>query len=386
MGISRIRSTTTAHLHLEQALLSRCRHSLHGAASRQRSNIRGRMDAYLRSHPDSPSLVPTFSETYGMLVRASIPQTLMFMSEQDQPEQHTLFRIGSDGRMKTRQVWKPSDQTRHRHSAMLDELYGLNIPMPRSFGGIRGKSLRDNVEPHRGNDVFYMIDIKDAYGSVDIDHLRNQTDSILQRQGRGAKLRQKVDDFIANDAVIDGVPGLPLGYPASPFLFNLYCREMDGRLSYALSNFPWSSDSPVTYTRWLDDLTFSAASGRSLGQHKRRAIRTIVQETPGFAIEHSKSRYHKLGNGAVTITGVSLYPDGRMAPSPALLEKTREMFDVAEDVLERHGGLDDGTLAEVHGYNSVLHIAGDPERSGSRVVRDLAIRYETIARRSLGMK
>jgi len=308
------------------------------------------------------------------------------MNDRDQPEQRTLFRIGPDGRIKTRQVWEPSKETRRRHENMLNELYALNIPMPRSYGGVRGRGLRDNIEPHRGNDVFYMIDIKDAYGSVDIDHLRDTTQSVLQRQGRGARLRQAVDMFITNDAVIDGVPGLPQGYPASPFLFNLYCREMDGRLSYALSNFPWSSDSPVTYTRWLDDLTFSAARGHDLGHHKRRAIRDIVHETPGFAIEHSKSRLHKLGNGAVTITGVSLYPDGRMTPSRDLLEKTEEVFDMAEKTLELDGVLDEDMLAVVHGYNSVLHIAGEPERSGSKRIRRLAVRYENIARRSLGMK
>jgi len=308
------------------------------------------------------------------------------MSELDQPEQHTLFRIGSDGRMKTRQVWKPNDETRRRHHDMLDELYELDIPMPRSFGGARGKSLRDNVEPHRGNDVFYMIDIKDAYGSVDIDHLRDTTDDFLRQLGRGARVRKRVDDFIETDAVIDGVPGLPLGYPASPFLFNLYAREMDGRLSYAFSHLPWGAGSSLTYTRWLDDLTFSAPSSRELGYHKRRAIRDIVQETPGFTIAHNKSRYHTLGNGAVTITGVSLYPDRRMTPSPGLLEKVSEVFDMAETALELDGALDEDMLSEVHGYNSVLHIAGEPERSGSKFVRRLSVRYENIARRSLGMK
>lgn len=301
------------------------------------------------------------------------------------PQQHTLFRMGADGRMKTRQVWEPSEEVRQRHDEMLSTLRGLNIPLPRAYGGVRGKSLRDNIEPHRGNDVFYMIDIKDAYGSVDVEHLRDSVNSTLRRKGHSAKLQKEVDDFIAEDAVIEGVPGLPLGYPASPYLFNLYCREMDGRLSYALSKLPWDFGQSVEYTRWLDDLTFSG-KGRSLSSSKRRVIRDIVQETPGFAIEHAKSRYHKLGNGAVTVTGISLYPDGRMAPSPALLERTREVFDLADEALSRDGALDESTLAELHGYNSVLHIAGEPERSGSRLVRKLSVRYQDIARRSLGMK
>lgn len=323
-----------------------------------------------------------------MLVRASISLTFVMTDQQpthSHPEQLTLFRTGPNGRIKTRQVWKPTDDVRRRHDEMLRTLRDVNIPMPHAYGGIRGRSLRDNVEPHVGNNAYYMLDIKDAYASVDIDHLRRQMNNILWNMRRGSRLQKEVDDFIANDATIDGVPGLPLGYPASPYLFNLYCRDMDGRLRYAFSKLPWDQGQTVTYTRWLDDLTFSGTE-RALNRHKRRAIREIVSEVPGFEMEPRKTKYHKLGKGAVTITGISLYPDGRMTPSPALLQKTSELFDIAEEALAVDGSLDEDVLSEVHGYNSVLHLAGEPERSGSRLVRQLALRYEDIARRSLGMK
>lgn len=320
--------------------------------------------------------------TNEMPVRAGISLTFAM----NQPEQHTLFRMGPDGRMKTRQVWKPTDEVRSRHGEMLQTFRGLDIPMPHAYGGVRGKNLRDNVEPHRGNEAFYMLDIKDAYASVDIDHLRLQTDNVLWRMRRGPKVRKEVDDFIADEAVIDGVPGLPLGYPASPYLFNLYCRGMDGRLSYAFSQLPWGRDQTVTYTRWLDDLTFSAPDRHTLGERKRRTIRDIIQEVPGFDVEPRKTKRHKLGKGAVTITGLSIYPDGRLTPAPALLDKVAKEFDAAEVVLREGGELTENELNTIHGFNSILYMAGKPERSGSRLVRTLNVRYQDIARRSLGMK
>ena len=333
-----------------------------------------------------PDLLATKHE---MLVRASISLTFLFMnkpaSRPDAPEQHTLFRLGADGHMKTRQVWEPSEETRIRHEGMLARLYELDIPMPYAYGGLPGKSLRDNVEPHQQSDAFYMLDIKNAYGSVDIDYLREQAAKSVPVGIGNSRLRQRLDDFIVNDAVIDEVPGLPLGYPCSPFLFNLYCRGMDGRLAYAVSHLPWEYRSRVKYTRWLDDLTFSAPT-RDLTPHKRRAIREIISETPGFEIESRKTRFHKLGNGAVTITGVSLYPDRRMTPSPGLLDKTAKLFADVQKRLESGEELSEQEMSEVNGFNSILHMTGKPEHTGSRLVRALSVQYQDIARRSLGMK
>lgn len=324
-----------------------------------------------------------------MLVTRLASHLLLFMNQLpknfDSPEKHTLFRLSPDGRMKTRHVWEPSEATRERHDVMLQKLYGLNIPMPYAYGGLPGKSLRNNVEPHLKSDVFYMLDIKDAYGSVDIDNLRDKVDIALLRNGGGKKLRAELDAFIETDAVIDGVPGLPLGYPCSPYLFNLYCREMDGRLGYALSNLPWDHRSPVQYTRWLDDLTFSGPEG-SFSHERRGVLRGIIAETPGFNVESRKTKRHKLGKGAVTITGLSIYPDGRITPAPALLDKTAKLFN---DALGRIGNgevLSEQELSEINGFNSILHMAGEPERSGSRLVRQLSVKYQDIARRSLGMK
>ena len=160
---------------------------------------------------------------------------------------------------------------------------------------------------------------------------------------------------------------------------------MDGRLAYAVSHLPWEYHSRVQYTRWLDDLTVSAPQ-RDLTPGKRRAIRDIITEIPGFEIETRKTRFHKLGNGAVTITGISLYPDGRMTPSPALLDQTAELFADAQKRQESGEVLTEQEMSEINGFNSILHMTGGPERTGSRLVRELSVRYQDIARRSLGMR
>lgn len=305
--------------------------------------------------------------------------------QQHQPEPYVLYRMDKNRQLKTREVYEPNEEVRAEHDAMLRRLYDLDIPMPNAYGGLPGRSLRDNVLPHRHNDVFYMLDIKNAYGSVDVDALRDMAQKALYRHGAGSRLQRDLDGFLSTSAVIEGVPGLPMGYPCSPYLFNLYCREMDGKLSYALSGLPWDRAGAITYTRWLDDLTFSATGGQLNGD-RRAAIRQIVEGTPGFEFETRKTRRHSLGKGAITVTGLSLYPNGRVAPAPELLDKVVRVFVDAEEVLDAGGTLTDDEIDEVHGLNSILHMAGDPERSGSKLVRGLNVRYHDIARRSLGMK
>ena len=119
---------------------------------------------------------------------------------------------------------------------------------------------------------------------------------------------------------------------------------------------------------------------------KRRAIREIITEIPGFEIEKRKTRFHKLGSGAVTITGVSLYPDRRMTASRELLDKTAELFADAQKRLESGEVLTEQEMGEINGFNSILHMTAKPENTGSRLVRALSVQYHDIARRSLGMK
>lgn len=301
------------------------------------------------------------------------------MSEQLPDRDYEKLQIGKPG-SKTRTVYRPSDELRAVHHEVLAGLRHLRIDMPFAYGGVRGRSLLDHVEQHAGHQQFYLLDLKDAFASVDISHLRSE---MFHAVGPKSPISiSRMSDFIRNEATIDGVDGLPLGLPASPMLFNIYCRKMDQRLGKLCRT------EGITYTRWLDDLTFSSSqSPRHFDRPLRRNIRAIIEETPGMKINDGKAKLLS-GKKPVTITGLTVYPPGatgdvKIAPSRELLDAVRATLEEARAVLDQGGDLSEDDMDLLHGYNSVLHMAGDPVESKSRAVRDFSEVYRALTRRAV---
>ena len=244
--------------------------------------------------------------------------------------------------------------------------------MPWAFGGV-GKSLETHARAHLGGRYFYQLDLRNAYAAVDISQLTDLLVAGAVEREWSKEWQQRVVSFVEERAIIDEVPGLPLGLPASPFLFNYYCSELDKSIAYVLGqglHYPYESD--YVYTRWLDDLTIS--SHEPIQGHARRVVREIIGEH-GFEIAQHKSKLHDRAKGPVTVTGVSIYPDGHMLPAPHLIGKARSAIDRAEGAIKRGEEFDEEEFARLVGYKSVLHVAGDPIFSMSRTVRGLAQRY-----------
>jgi hypothetical protein len=292
------------------------------------------------------------------------------------PNQPELFTLTRDGSTKVRDIYVPTDEVRMKHEAMLRRLHALEIPFPHAHGGLPGFGVIDNVRPHQQSNYFYKLDIKNAFPSVDHEWLqRTVHDMLVERRVRKSDIRD-IDHFVEADALVDGCPGLPLGYPASPFLFNIYCRPTDLAIGAGLALRKDFGYQVVRYSRWLDDLTFSSLQPIDAGH--RRILREWVHMTPGFEINHRKSQRHSLGQGPVTITGISLYPDRRMAPSPELLEKVRVQFGQMAELIAAGIELTPQEIGEFNGYHSVLHMAGDPLKSRSATVRLLAKWYNRL--------
>ena len=72
-------------------------------------------------------------------------------------------------------------------------------------------------------------------------------------------------------------------------------------------------------------------------------------------INNNKTRVHSLGKGAVTITGVSLYPgDRRLGPAPHILEKAQHAFDDIQRGLDAGQLMFDTDIGVLYGYLAVL--------------------------------
>ncbi len=272
-------------------------------------------------------------------------------------------------------VWEYDDEEQNKQAHALRAMRSVRLHTAIATGSVPGKSLRDNVIPHRDSTKFYLTDFTDAYRSVQREHIQHAVDTILRKYAKyqdHKEARDTIRAYVDDGAFLPGVDGLPQGNATSQDLYNWYMFDADIALTRELRHRHRQRQYGEVATRYLDDLTVSSVSPDGLGAPVRRRIREIYTNlAPGMEVSHHKSGVRHLDSEhpAITVTGLSLCRDGRMTPSPALLDVATGVFG------EMAAKLTSGELIDLHdvslvaGYNGVLNMSGEASRSGSRRVR-----------------
>lgn len=291
-----------------------------------------------------------------------------------QPE---LFSIDKGGNAHTRVVWRYDDDARQKQREALRAMRTIQIPMPLATGSVPGMTLYDNVAPHRKSVKFYTTDFIDAFGSVQQEVMEEKVKDILRRYAPGRnhkEARDTIRAYVEDGAFLAGVPGLPQGNVTSQDLFNWYMKDADSTLAYLLWKRRRDEGLGEFATRYLDDLTVSSRVPNGVGAPLRQSVRNIYENlAPGMKVSHPKSRVRHLNeeHPAITITGLSIYRDGRITPSPTLLSAAREVFDEASRKLAEGERVSEEDFWQVAGYNGVMQLPGESGYSASRRVREM---------------
>jgi len=99
---------------------------------------------------------------------------------------------------------------------------------------------------------------------------------------------------------------LPMGAPTSPVLSNFYVLSLDKKLSH------WAKQNEITYTRFVDDLTFSSKK-KVLDSTHFHEINLIAQKS-GLLFNTEKTKYYlpeddKIITGLILRDTVDIVPD-----------------------------------------------------------------------------
>lgn len=195
-----------------------------------------------------------------------------------------------------------------------------------------GDSPLRNARQHQRNRYFYLIDFSNAYRNVDVAKLAN----ILA----GLKIfriipAEEIQGFLQK-YFFDERCGLVPGGNASQDLFNLYAG--------ALADIPLDDivkKLGITYTRYIDDLTFS--SPMPIPEGIRKEIRdTLIRA--GFKINHRKCECIDLKKRTVIVTGIGIaYGERLFVPRP-YARKVRGLIHLARTnrdakVIQRIAGM-----------------------------------------------
>jgi RNA-directed DNA polymerase len=174
-----------------------------------------------------------------------------------------------------------------------------------AHGFVTGRSTRTNAEKHVGRDIVLNTDLSDFFPTITFGRVKGAFRSLGYSPAVATILallctespRRKVELRGTTYQVATGSRALPQGACTSPALSNLVGRRLDKRLTGIASKIGW------TYTRYADDLTFSA-SGEAAGKigYLLARIRHITQDE-GFVVHEKKTRVQRQSTQQ-SVTGV----------------------------------------------------------------------------------
>lgn len=229
---------------------------------------------------------------------------LAFHSEATAVSHYVRFRVPkkSGG---TRELAAP-----HRDMARCQDWIRLQIldriPLhDAAHGFVARRNTLTNATPHLRAAVVINADLKDFFPSITFPRVKG----VFQQLGYSPAVatilallctecpRSTVTFEGRTLHVATGPRGLPQGASTSPALSNLVARGLDGRIAGLARKLGW------TYTRYADDLTFSA-SGESTAKTAwlLARLRHIVGEE-NFTVNEKKTRVQR-PNTQQTVTGI----------------------------------------------------------------------------------
>lgn len=206
-----------------------------------------------------------------------------------------------------RTISAPMPRLKRAQYWVLDNLLAKVPVHAAAHGFLPGRSIVSNARPHCGQDVVINLDLKDFFPSVHQPRIKGVFRGLGYGETVASLLALLCSENACDELTVDGerffVGGkgrervLPQGAPTSPMLTNILCRKLDRRLQGLAATLGFA------YTRYADDLTFSAAgeAAQRVGKLLRQVHHVLRDE--GFTPHPDKQRVMRRG-ARQEVTGV----------------------------------------------------------------------------------
>ena len=201
-----------------------------------------------------------------------------------------------------------------------------------AHGFVPGRSILTNAAQHVGRDVVVNLDLKDFFPTLDYRRIKGKFRGLGYAEPVATVLALLCTEPDVDAVEIDGQRlyaargsrRLPQGAPTSPALTNLVCNRLDARLAGLARSLGF------TYTRYADDMTFSASGAAAAKTGALlKYVREIV-EAEGFTVHPDKTRVMRRGRHQ-EVTGLTV--NERVAVPRETLRRFRALLHG----IERHG-------------------------------------------------
>ncbi|MGD0916916.1 MAG: reverse transcriptase domain-containing protein, partial [Thermodesulfobacteriota bacterium] len=144
-----------------------------------------------------------------------------------------------------RQIASPSTNIKILQQKLHQALQAVYQPKTSVHGFVIDRSVKTNAERHVRRKYVFNADIQDFFPSINFGRVRGMF------MGKPYNRPERVATVLAHLCCHNGV--LPQGAPTSPDISNMICAQMDSQLQKL------AFDHRCTYTRYVDDITFSTS-------------------------------------------------------------------------------------------------------------------------------
>ncbi len=268
-----------------------------------------------------------------------------------------------------REIAAPMPLLKHVQRQVLDAILSKLAAPAFAHGFLPGKSVITNagahVPSHARPALVINMDLKDFFPTITFQRVRG----LFKRLGYSGRIasilamvctdchREPIEVGGRTLHVATECRTLPQGSPASPAITNILCKRMDNRLHGLAAKFG------LAYTRYADDLTFSAAAlapteTAALGKFCFKVSKIV--EAEGFRVNDTKTRFMRQCSRQ-EITGVVVNSGAAGIPKP-WIKRFRAALHNASKLAEARGGVLPMEICnELRGMAAWAH-AVDPAR------------------------
>lgn len=214
---------------------------------------------------------------------------------------------------------------------ILDNLLN-KVPLhPAAHGFVGGRSIVSNAAPHAGQALVINLDLQDFFPSIGMARIKGVFRTLGFSEQVATTLALLCSEAPTEAVSVDGEAFhvgcgprvLPQGAPSSPALTNILCKRLDARLQACAAKLGFR------YTRYADDLTFSAGpdAQRLASKLLWRAKQIVIDE--GFTPHPNKQQVMRASQRQA-VTGIVV--NKRPTLARATLHRFRAtLFQVEKD-------------------------------------------------------
>lgn len=235
-----------------------------------------------------------------------------------------------------RLISQPATEVKLLQRAFID-VYLSKLPVhPAAMAYRAGLSILDNAKAHAGSGSILKMDFRDFFPSIRKASWMNYCAefSILEDFSE----RELSASLLFQRPKLGSGMQLAIGAPSSPTLSNLLLYQFDEIISAE------AAKDKVKYTRYADDLTFSAERSWNLVDIERTVKRVLREIAYPRLMLHPDKTIHITKKFSRNVTGLILANDGRVT-----IGKKRKRAIHAATHAASQGRLDDRQLQKLGG-------------------------------------